>query len=642
MKWFYITSLAVTVALAMSPFLLLEKQAANPYGDRVVLWDSFGSAVKSIDPATCGDTTSHGIQANVYEGLYCYHFLKRPPEVVPQLAAEMPQISEDGLTYTIRLKNDARFHRNPCFGVEPPAESGGPGQAQGRRYKTRGVQAKDFVLAFKRCADYHVNTGLAWAFLSNRIVGLDQWRKKTQDTRVGDFARYDLPVAGLEAVDDLALRVRLTKRFPQFIYMLAISSLAPVPREAVDYWLGTEDDGAGGRRPVPLDKCSVEFREACQVVGTGPYVLQTFDRKSRIVLVRNEEFRPDFYPAEGTDQDRRSGLLADAGRRVPFIDVLHYDFVPEDYSGWMRFLSKQTDASGIPRDAFEFVITPDRDLAEAWRQRGIYLTRYGAPSVFWIAFNLEDRVLGKSRSLRQAMCLAFDVESYTKVLYNGRGRRAVNVIPDSFKGWKQAGPGPYYRLDLPAAQAKLAEARKELAAAGLLEDGQIPELKLDIGSRDTPAMRQGEFIQQQFQKLGLRINVIYNDWPTLQQKMHNKVTTMYTSSWRADYPDAENFLQLFYSPNIKKGTNNTNYSNPEFDRLFEQARALGDTPERTELYARMARMISDDCPVLLIGQPETFLLCYDWVKNVKPHPIGIGYAKYRRIDVAMRRKMGGR
>jgi ABC-type transport system substrate-binding protein len=644
MKWFYLTSLAVTIALAVSPLFILDKQAADPYPGKVVLWDSLKSAIKSIDPATCGDTASHGVQANFYEGLYCYQYLKRPVEVIPQLAAEMPQISEDGLTYTVRLKKGVKFSRNPCFGVDKPAgaASQAAGGAEGPRYGTRTVQASDFVLAFKRCADYHVNTGLIWAFLSNRIVGLDEWRKKTQDTKVGDFARYDRPVAGLEAVDELTLRIRLTERFPQFIYILAIPALAPIPREAVDYWLGTEDDDAGGRKPVPLDKRSVEFREARQVVGTGPYVLQTFQRKSKIVLVRNEEFRPDFYPTEGTAEDRRDGLLADAGKRVPFIDVVHYDFVPENYSIWMRFLSRQTDASGIPPDVFEMVITPGRDLTDQWRQRGIYLTRYGSPLVVWIAFNMEDRVLGKSKPLRQAMCLAFDVESYVKVLWNGRGQRAVNTIPDSFKGWKQAGPGPYCRLDVPAAQAKLAEAKKELAAAGLLVDGQIPELKLDIGSRDTDAIRQGEFVQQQFQKLGLRINVIYNDGPTLLEKIHNKVTQMYASGWHADYPDAENFLQLYYSPNIKKSTNNCNYSNADFDRLFEQARTLSDTPERTELYARMTRMISQDCPVLLISQPESFVLCYDWVKNYKPHPIGAGYTKYRRIDVDLRRKTGGR
>ena len=103
-----------------------------------------------------------------------------------------------------------------------------------------------------------------------------------------------------------------------------------------------------------------------------------------------------------------------------------------------------------------------------------------------------------------------------------------------------------------------------------------------------------------------------------------------------------NFLQLFYGPNIAKGTNNSNYANGEFDKLYETIRTMPDTPERTALYVRMVNMVSEDCPVLLLSEPFSFVLVYDWVKSSKPHPIGYGFAKYARIDAALRRKMGGR
>jgi len=99
---------------------------------------------------------------------------------------------------------------------------------------------------------------------------------------------------------------------------------------------------------------------------------------------------------------------------------------------------------------------------------------------------------------------------------------------------------------------------------------------------------------------------------------------------------------LFYTPNIAKGTNNTNYSNPRFDRWYETIRVMPPGPERMELYVKMIRQISEDVPVLLLSEPQSFLLAYDWVHNVKPHPIGYGYTKYRRIDAELRRKLGGR
>ncbi|HAU39037.1 MAG TPA: hypothetical protein DCX07_15160 [Phycisphaerales bacterium] len=640
MKWFYLISLLCVAALVAWPVPFLHYYAPKPeaeYAGQVVLWDSYSAEVKSIDPATCGDTSSSGIQGNFYEGLYGYHFLKRPSEVIPLLADGMPLISRDGLTWTIRIKDGVKYHRNPCFGHD----------AQGQ-LRIRTVRAEDFVLAMKRCADYHINTGLAWAFLSERIVGIDAWREKSRGYKAGDFSRYDLPVEGLRALDERTLQIRLTERCPQFLYVLAMHVYAPVPREAVDYWLGTETDGAGGRRAIPAEKRSTEFRAAEQVVGTGPYLLKTFERKKRIVLVRNPDFRDDFYPAEGEGPsedyigDRAAGLLDDAGKKVPFIDVIHLDSVQEQYSAWMQFLSKRTDMSGIPREAFEQIITPGRDLTESWQAKHIYLEKYASPAIYWIAFNMEDPVLGRSKSLRQAICLAYDVDSEIKVLHNGRGRRAVNIVPSTFKGHKVAGPGPYYHLDLAAAKKKLEDARRELAAAGKLRDGEIPELKIDLPGREGYYVRMGELMEQQFAKLGLKVKVVLNDWPTLQEKVHNKAVQMYTMGWHADYPDAENFLQLFYSPNIAKGTNNANYSDGEFDRWYEQARVMDDTPERTALYVKMIRKISEDVPVLLLSEPESFLLAYDWVRNIKPHPVGYGFTKYRRIDAPLRAQLGGR
>ena len=630
MKGFYLIAGVVAIALTLSPFVLLEAPDANRYAGKVVRFDVYLSAVKSLDPATCGDTTSSGFQGNVYEGLCTYHFLKRPVELVPLLADEMPRISADGLTYEVKLKAGVMYHRNPCFGLD---DSGGP--------KTRTVTAGDFVLAFKRIADYHINTGLAWAF-STRVRGLKEYREKTKRYKVGDFSRYDADVPGLTAVDDLTLRITLTEPYPQFIYVLGMHVTAPIPREAVNYWLGTEEDGQGGRRPIPVEKRTTEFREAEQVVGTGPYMFKVFERKSKIVLERNPDFRDNFYPDEGEPGDGEAGLLDDAGKKVPFIDVLHYDFVAERFTAWKLFLTRQRDAAGIPRSVFESVIRPDKQLEDRWRRKRIRLVKYWSPAVYWIVFNMEDPVIGASKSLRQALCASFDVESELKVLYNGRGKRAVNVIPSSFKGWKEAGPGPYNRLDLDRARGKLEEARKELAAKGLLNNGKIPQLRIDLGSTGRTATKQGEFFQQQFAKIGIDLKFVPNDWPKLQEKVHNKQCQMYTMGWHADYPDAENFLQLFYSPNIEKQTNNSNYSNPVFDELYEKVRVMSDSPERARLYTKMIRILGEDCPVLLLSEPLSYVLIYDWVKNVKPHPIGYGLTKYRRIDTDLRHELGGK
>jgi ABC-type transport system substrate-binding protein len=627
MKWFYIISLTVAAALCAFPLAVLhEDTTRSDAGNELNLL--YASDVKSLDPATCGDEVSSTIQANFYEGLYNYHYLKRPLEVVEQLAESMPVISPDGLTYTIKIKRNVVYHRNPCFGRDSTGM---------HAWKTRTVTAADFVLAFKRVADYHINTGLSWAFLAERIVGLDEYRDKTRQYKAGDFSRYDLPVEGVSAPDSFTFVLKLRSPFPQLIYVLAMHVYAPVPREVIDYHLSTADNGRGGRGMIPLRERTPEIKEQEQVIGTGPYILTVFKRKWKIVMERNPEFRGETYPAEGEGPcadyagDSAMGLLADAGKRVPFIGRINYRYIEEDYASWMLFLSKQTDVGPIPPETFQAIISPGKELTDDWRRKGISLNKSSKPSVYWIVFNMEDPIIGKSKSLRKALCLAYDVDNEIRILQNDRGKRAVNIVPSSFKGHDEAGSGPYYRFDTVAARKELEAAKKELQAAGLLVNGQIPELKFDL-SDGVYYLRMAEFVRQQFSRLGIKVKCVFNDWPTLQRKVENKQTQMYTMGWGADYPDAENFLQLYYSGNIDKGTNNSNFRNGEFDSLYRVIRVMQDSPERTRLYARMVRIISEEVPVLLLHEREDFLLFYDWIKNIKVHPIGFGYVKYRRID----------
>jgi len=638
MKWFYFISVTVVIALCALPLFLLRDDSMSSASRASVYRLTYSDDVKSLDPATCGDEMSSSIQSNFYEGLYAYHYLKRPVEVVEELAEGMPRVSSDGLRYTITLKKDVFFHRNPCFGKDSSGKN---------QWATRSVTAADFVLAFKRVADYHINTGLAWAFLSGRIAGLDEYREKTRTYRAGDFSRYDLDVAGISAPDKQTLVLTLSSPFPQLIYILAMHVYAPIAREAIDYYLSSTPDGRGGRTPLAQQQRSAEIMEPQAVVGTGPYMLTTFKRKWKIIMDRNPDFREQRYPLQGQGAtadypgDSALGFLADAGKRLPFIDQINYRFIEEDYASWMLFLSKQVDAGPIPVETFQAVITPGKDLTDDWKKKNIALSRVIKPSIYWIVFNMEDPLLGACSALRQALCLGYDVENEIRILYNDRGKRAENIVPSAFKGHNEAGPGPYFHFDTVEAHKKIDEAKLQLKAAGLLVNGEIPEIKFDL-SDGPSSLRMADFARQQFAKLGLRVKCVFNDWPTLQRKVENKQVQMYTMGWVADYPDAENFLQLFYSGNIDKGTNNSNYRNAVFDSLYTAIRTMQDTPLRTSLYARMIRIVSEDCPVLLLSESEGFSLFYNWVKNVKQHPIGFGFVKYRRIDTDERDRFAGR
>ncbi len=633
MRWFLAFCLLILIAVMLAPFWLLAEEDLSRFEGKVVTYGIYSAKVKSIDPVTTNDTTSLGIQGGIYEGLYAYHYLKRPPTLVPALAEALPEISKDGLVYTIKIKKDSKYSRNICFGKD----------ADGR-LKTRTVTAHDFVLAFKRTGDFHVSPAAALSEIEDRVIGITEYRKRTRSYAKGDFSRYDKEqIKGIRAIDDHTLQIRLSQPFPQLVYLFASTSFAPMPREVIDYHLATRDDGTGERKDIPMEERDTSIHSRQAVVGTGPYLLTEWTRGHRIIMERNPDHRVDLYPSEGEPGDKEAGLLEDAGKQLPFIDVRYLTCVQETNPAWMLFLSKQRDTSGIPPKAFDNVISPSRKLMDEWKEQGIRLVKSDYPAIYFLAFNMSDGVSGKSKSLRQAMCMAFDVEQYVKIIYNGRGKRSVNNIPSSFPGHKEAGPGPYYRYDIKAAKAKLLDAKKELIQAGIIgPNDPIPQLTVDLPGRDAFFMRLGEFVQGEFRKIGLIAKIELNDWPTLQAKVTNKQCQLYMMGGVADRPDADTFLMSFYSPNIKRGTNDTNYSNKEYDKLFEQASVLSRMDDRVPLYAEMAKILSEDCPLLLLTEPITYTLVYDWVYNFKPHLLGYGHYKHTRLDVKARYKAGGK
>ncbi len=614
MNWFYVISVILVTALVACPFYLLERLDVEAAPDEVVSYDTYPAKIRSIDPATCSDTTSSGLQGNIYESLYGYHHLKRPIELIPQLAAEMPKVSDDGLTYIIRLKKGVKYHRNECF---PPGTDG---------IRTREVEAKDFVLAFKRIADANVKTSLAYSFIQ-KVVGIQDYHARTRTYAATDFSRYNLPVEGIQAVDKYTLRIQLTEPFPQFNYVLAMHNYAPYPREAVDYYLAKRGDP--------------EIRKPAEAVGAGAYYLAEWVEGDHYVLKRNPDYRRQLYPSEGAPGDRQAGLLEDAGKPLPFIDVLVRRCVVESNPMWMLFMTRQTDTAYIPTQHYQSAITPDKKLTEGLKKQGIRLIKYKSPKIYWLAFNMKDPIVGSSKSLRQAICLGYDVEEYIDLIRNGRSIRAKTVIPSTFEGHDRA-HSPYAHYDLEAAKRKLVDARKELVEAGVIEPGQdIPELTLSIGGWDELHRKMGDFAVRQFRKIGLKLEIELNDWPTLQEKVDNDSVQMYWMGWHADYPDPENFLQLFYGENIDKDTNDMNYRNPRFDELYEKVAVMQPSPQRTDMYVKMLSIINEDSPCAPQTEPIDFVLAHEWVKNIKPHPVDYGHTKYIRIDTELRNRKGG-
>jgi ABC-type transport system substrate-binding protein len=579
------------ILLLFLPACTQEDPASQ--SDEVILNQRMRSKIQTLDPADVGDTASHGVCGEFYESLYAYHYLKRPAKIMPELAATMPEISADGTIYRIPIKPGIYFHDDRCF-------------SEG---KGRQLTAHDFVYAFKRIANVKVQSK-SWYIFNGRVVGLDDFREYSKSCAKGEVD-YDRPVAGLYAEDDFTLVIKLHRPWPQLIYWLAYLPTAPMAREAVDYY---------GPDIVK------------HPVGTGPYVLKQWHRGIYLEAVRNPNYREAFFPSEGMPEDMP--LLANAGKRLPFIDRVIWRVVVEDQPRWLLLMRGDIDINSIPKDNFGQAVSMGSELTEEMKQRGMQLKLFDEPSTFWLGMNMNDPVLGKNKPLRYAINHAIDREKFIDIILSSKGKPAYGFIPLMMAGYdetaKEWSPSQF---DPQKAKAYLKEAEQ-------LHGGSIPKLRLAIGRTGTVQKQTLQFLARNLTEIGLEVETELYDWPTYLEKMRNGSHQMFFSGWMADYPDVESFLSVYYSKNAS-WPNSTNFKDPEFDAIYEQVSVMPDSPQRTELYRKAQRIVLDQMPCVFTYHRVGYIIHHDWLENLKPDPykadtIGFGHLKYYDVDTAKR------
>jgi ABC-type transport system substrate-binding protein len=148
-----------------------------------------------------------------------------------------------------------------------------------------------------------------------------------------------------------------------------------------------------------------------------------------------------------------------------------------------------------------------------------------------------------------------------------------------------------------------------------------------------------EYLQQQWAKIGVKVNIVSNSWPQFTDRLRNKKAQIFGLAWVADYPDPQNMMQLFYGPNASPGPNNTNFQNKEFDALYTKALKIGPGPERNVLYQKMRDIFVDQLPWIPTVHRQSYLLTQGWLKNAKRHQTIHGMFKYLRVDTAKKKEL---
>ncbi len=569
-----ITLIAVTV-LAFAG--CTKKQNA---GERILNLVSTAE-IKGYDPINAGDLYSGREVSKIYEGLLEYHYLKLPYTLVPALAEEMPQISKDGLVYTFKIKPGVVFQDDPAF-------PGGKG---------RELEAKDFVYSLKRLADAKLNSE-GWWLLDGKLKGLNEWRDKNAKL---DVTNYDEEVEGLKALDKYTLQFTLAKPFPQFLYSLAMPFTFAVAREATE-------------------KYGKEFLN--HPVGTGPYKLQAgkFDQSKTIVYVKNPTFRKKLYPSDASPEFQN--LLADAGKELPLVEKVVVHVMVESQPAWLKFNKGEVDYYGIPKDNFGTAIK-DNKLTPELENKGLVLTVSPQLDLTYTGFNYENKLFSNVK-LRRAMFLAYDEKKSNELFYNNTSYSAQSIIPPGISGYIADYKNPWKGPNVEAA-------KKMLAEAGYPDGKGLPEITYDIPD-STTSRQMAEFFVKQMEQIGVKIKILASPWPEFQAKVKKKSIQMFGMAWGADYPDAENFLQLVYGPNKSPGANSSNYDNPEYNKMFEKASMMQDSPERTKLYEDLYKYVADNVILMYNMHRQAYVLQQAWLRNYHNSDLHHNIVQYLNVD----------
>ncbi|MBC8145936.1 MAG: ABC transporter substrate-binding protein [bacterium] len=457
----------------------------------------------------------------------------------PEIASSWT-VSDDGRRWTFKLRRDVFFADDACF-------AGGKGRA---------VTADDVRFSFERILDPMTSSTGVWVF-SGKVKGATEFI----EARAKD-SNAVVHVTGFEVVDDSTFVIELIDPFPPFLSILSMPYGYIVPREAIA-------------------KYGADFFR--HPVGTGPFKLAEWSVDQRIVLVRNDRF---------AQKDAQ-------GMKLPYLDSVVVSFLKESKTEFLEFKEGRFDAIATVDPAFsdEVFSTDGTSLTPGYSEYHLHATP--AMSVVYYGLLIDSSrpggagsILATNRQLRRAINYAVDRESIVRYVLKGRASPGVHgPIPPGTPGYSGV-EGYTFNREL---------ARRLLDSAGYPNGKGLPELTLQISQNDRSAA-VAEALQDQLKTVGIRMQLKQVTFPQHREMYLGGRLPFWGTSWLADYPDAENFLSLFYSQfTPPSGNNTTGFSNARVDSLYRATLGPSLTIEqRSAMYGQAERIILDEAPWVIL------------------------------------------
>lgn len=400
-------------------------------------------------------------------------------------------------------------------------------------------------------------------FHKNKVFGKDSTRTVTAydfeysfnrllDEKVASRGRWVLNnVDEFKAENDTVFSIRLKQAFPAFLGILSMRYCSVVPREAVEYY-------------------GNDFRS--NPVGTGPFVFKLWEENVKLVLRKN----PIYFEKD------------EEGNSLPYLEAVAITFLPDKQSEFLQFAQGKIDfVSGLDNSYKDEIVTTRGKLKDKYKDRVKLITSPYLNTEYLGVFMDAKAPQIQSKALRQAINYGFDRLKMITYLRNGMGIPAVNgFIPKGLPGFDNI-EGYSYQPDK----------ARQLVKQYIEETGdQHPKITIGTNSQYLDLC---EYIQRELEKIGITVTIDVMPPSTLRQMKSSGELDIFRASWIADYPDAENYLSLFYSPNFTpKGPNYTHFKNEVFDSLYVYALSISNISKRKLIYTQMDSIIMAEAPVI--------------------------------------------
>ena len=568
---------------------LLALAAPAPAADPAKVLRVAGSDIDTLDPHQLQDTYSRDVASTIFEGMFEWSYLDRPPVPVPRTAQARPEVSADGRTWTVRIRPGIFFTDDPAFGGKP-----------------RELTAQDYVFSIKRTLDPNLRGG-GDPVATDLIVGMrapvDAARK------AGARFDYDAPVEGLRAPDRFTLQLR----FAAANYPVASSLLMTqaVAREVVEAARG-----------------DIQAR----VVGTGPYRLAEWQRGSRVVLEANPGYRALAFP-ESTDPAHADVVRTMRGKKLPAIGRVVLSVIEEQPVRVLEFDRGKLDVVDLRGEAVAPLLK-NGELRPELAARGIRRVPYVSNSSRALYVNMEDPVLGgmtrERIALRRAISMAIDVDTLIRVVYHGQGIASNQVMPPGLAGFDPDWPK---RENDPVLAGRLLDrmgyGRRDAQGYRMTPDGKPLTVVLTIFT-GTVWREIQTLLRRNLDALGVRIE--FREMPPQDLfKTSAQGKFMFNIHGRSATPDGLLYLS-FYGPTPPE-LNESRFRVPQYDRAMQAFLRADNDADRLREARTMIAIVHYYAPLMPLVVDVRNAFVQPWLQGYVPSPFA-AYVQY--LDIAAR------